>query len=55
MCIRDRVNTVNDFWRMVWEHNSYNIIMLCQTEENGKVEEVYPLCMCSDCNWLVQL
>ena len=33
------VNTVNDFWRMVWEHNSYNIIMLCPMEENGIVME----------------
>ena len=31
-------NTVDDFWRMVWEHRVSAIVMLCQLEENGKVE-----------------
>ena len=31
-------NTVNDFWRMMWEFKSRAIVMLCQlTEENGQV------------------
>lgn len=31
-------NTVQDFWRMVWEFKSKVIVMLCQTQEDGKVE-----------------
>lgn len=31
-------NTIDDFWRMVWEHRVSAIVMLCQLEENGKVE-----------------
>ena len=27
-------NTVNDFWRMVWEHHCSCIVILCDTEEN---------------------
>lgn len=30
-------NTVNDFWRMVWEQGVTNIVMLCETTERGKV------------------
>ena len=30
-------NTVNDFWRMVWEHHCSCIIILCDTEENDMV------------------
>uniref|UniRef100_A0A7E4V346 Protein-tyrosine-phosphatase n=1 Tax=Panagrellus redivivus TaxID=6233 RepID=A0A7E4V346_PANRE len=29
-------NTVNDFWRMVWQEKPKHIIMLCKTLENGK-------------------
>ena len=30
-------DTVNDFWRMIWEWKSRTIVMLCETEENGVV------------------
>ena len=30
-------NTVDDFWRMVWEHHCSCIVMLCDTNENGMV------------------
>ena len=30
-------NTVNDFWRMMWEFKSRAIVMLCQLNENGEV------------------
>lgn len=29
--------TLNDFWRMVWEQNSYTIIMITELRENAKV------------------
>ena len=29
--------TVDDFWRMIWEHRVSAIMMLCQVEENEKV------------------
>lgn len=29
-------DTVGDFWRMVWEHNSANVVMLNQLVEDGK-------------------
>ena len=30
-------NTVNDFWRMVWEHHCSCVVLLCDTEENDMV------------------
>ena len=30
-------NTVDDFWRMVWEYELPTIVMLTQLEESGKV------------------
>ena len=30
-------NTVNDFWRMVWEHHCSCIVILCDTKENDMV------------------
>lgn len=30
-------NTVNDFWRMIWEYQSRSIVMLCKIKEDGKV------------------
>ncbi|KRZ40215.1 Tyrosine-protein phosphatase Lar-like [Trichinella pseudospiralis] len=35
-------NTVNDFWRMLWEHNSTIIVMLTKLRELGR--EVCPEC-----------
>ena len=30
-------NTVDDFWRMIWEHRVYTVVMLCCLEENNIV------------------
>ena len=30
-------NTVNDFWRMVWEQNVAGIVMLTQAKEGNEV------------------
>ena len=30
-------STVDEFWRMIWEHRVSAIMMLCQVEERGKV------------------
>ena len=30
-------NTVEDFWRMMWEYQCGCIVMLCQLEEDGQV------------------
>lgn len=34
-------NTVDDFWRMVWEHRASAIVMLCSLVEDGKVRYYY--------------
>ena len=31
--------TVADLWRMIWEHHCSCIVMLCQTQEKGKVSD----------------
>ena len=31
------LNTIDDFWRMVWEQDCPQIIMLANVIENGKV------------------
>ena len=33
--------TVNDFWKMVWEQETSVIVMLTQTMEKGKVHEKF--------------
>lgn len=33
-------NTVNDFWRMVWDYQSRSIVLLCRMKEDGKVNAV---------------
>ena len=38
-------NTVNDFWRMVWEFKSRAIVMLCQLSEDGQVTTHYCHCL----------
>lgn len=37
------VNTVNDFWRMMWEFKSKTLVTLCQLSEGGE-ESYYPFC-----------
>ena len=32
--------TVNDFWRMIWEFKSKAIVMLCNFEESGQVSDI---------------
>lgn len=32
-------STINDFWRMLWEHKSRAVVMLCGLMEDGKVDQ----------------
>ncbi|CEF62116.1 Protein-tyrosine phosphatase, receptor/non-receptor type domain and Protein-tyrosine/Dual specificity phosphatase domain and Protein-tyrosine phosphatase, catalytic domain-containing protein [Strongyloides ratti] len=38
-------NTINDFWKMVWQSKAYSIVMICDIIENGKkkCEQYWPL------------
>ena len=36
-------STVSDFWRMIWEHGSCCIVMLCDLQEDGKVSDALTL------------
>ena len=31
-------NTVNDFWKMIWEYKSKTIVALCKMAEDGEVD-----------------
>lgn len=35
-------NTIQDFWKMIWEQNSNIIVMLTKEIENAKVSIVLP-------------
>jgi protein tyrosine phosphatase len=45
-------NTVNDFWRMVWDYQSRAIVMLCRMKEDGKVKVVIFICFNAICRLL---
>ena len=36
-------STINDFWKMVWQENVTQIVMLTNLMENGKVDYVINL------------
>ena len=36
-------NTVDDFWRMLWEHNSTIVVMLTKLKEMGRVSRTATL------------
>ena len=35
-------NTVNDFWKMIWEYKSTTIVLLCKMTEEGEVTKLAP-------------
>ena len=38
--------TLNDFWRMIWENESRNVVMLTNLEENGEVSAIFEVSFC---------
>ena len=41
--------TVNDFWKMVWQQRSHVIVMLTQTTEKCKVSDLFLLSFETSC------
>lgn len=42
-------STVNDFWRMMWEHKSRVLVMLCDLTEDGKVPKITIILLLCPC------